>query len=118
MIPTIFSFMMALLWCNIFVVITYLMMRKNRFVVYVSIYSILALIVVSLLRLILGFETGFAFVIRSYRVFPAIADFFTSEPLRYISESLTISILEMCIIVWVTVSVILIIKLFADVVRF
>ncbi len=118
MTSSIFSFIMAILWCDIFVVAIHFLMKKDKFVIHITIYSILCVIVVSFIRLFMGFEFGTAIVIRSYKIFPAILKFLEYTPFVGISGAGKLRVLDICVIIWIAGSIICAVKLLAGVIRF
>ena len=118
MTSSIFSFMIAVLWCDIFVIAVHFLMKRNKFIIHITIYSVLCVMIISLLRLFLGFEFGTAIVIRSYKIFPAIINFLNYAPFQRFSDAYTIRIIDMCIILWIAGSVIYVLRILIGLIRF
>ena len=105
MSSTIFSFFMSILWCNIFTILLYILFQKKQFVVDFSIYPLLFLIILSILRLIVNIEFPFTSIIRSAALFPALIDFFTFTPFHNIADFLTIRMMDIFLIIWIAGSI-------------
>ncbi len=98
---TLFSFIMAMLWCDIIAVITYFLMRKQSFVLKnITIYSVLCLAVFGALRMICSFEYEGAVIINSYKILPAVRDFLDWIPFHNVSALSHIRIKHIFFMVW------------------
>ncbi len=72
MTVTVFSFLMSILWCSVFTLLSCVLFRRKRVLVFFSVYALLFLMMSSLLRLIVSIEPPFVHIIRSTKVFPAV----------------------------------------------
>ena len=98
---TIFSFIMAILCCDIFTVIIFILLKKENFIKYFSMYSILFLLLLSFCRLFFNLEFSFATVIHSDTIFPTITDFFLSKPFH----SITLTVGDIFLVFWIAGSI-------------
>ena len=98
---TIFSFIMSVIWCDIFAVMIYVFFRKKKFIIYFNVLPILFLILIVLLRLLVNIEFSFTKIIHSDTIFLWAMRFFKLKPLQFLSDSFTIRIIDICLIFWV-----------------
>lgn len=98
---TIFSFIMSVIWCDIFAVMIYVFFRKKKFIVYFNVLPILFLISIVLLRLLVSIEFSFTKIIHSDTIFLWAMRFFKLKPFQFLSDSFTIRIIDICSIIWV-----------------
>ena len=98
---TIFSFIMSVIWCDIFAVMIYVFFRKKKFIIYFNVLPILFLILIVLLRLLVNIEFSFTKIIHSDTIFLWAMRFFKLKPLQFLSDSFTIRIIDICLIIWV-----------------
>lgn len=105
MSSTIFSFLMSILWCNILTILLYILFKKKQFIMNFSIYPLLFLIILSLLRLIVNIEFSFTSIIHSTSLFPALIDFFAFAPFQNIAGFLTIRMMDIFLIIWIIGSI-------------
>lgn len=73
---TIFSFIMAVLWINIFTKISSLFRERLLTFNYFSIYTLLILLTFSILRICIPLELPYTFVIDSRKILPPVQSFF------------------------------------------
>ncbi|MBQ3514997.1 MAG: M56 family metallopeptidase [Lachnospiraceae bacterium] len=98
---TIFSFIMSVIWCDIFAVMIYVFFRKKKFIIYFNVLPILFLISIVLLRLLVSIEFSFTKIIHSDTIFLWAMRFFKLKPFQFLSDSFTIRIIDICFIIWV-----------------
>ncbi|MFP3156351.1 M56 family metallopeptidase [Lachnospiraceae bacterium ZAX-1] len=98
---SIFSFVMSVLWCDIFVVASYLLRQRNGFLIHFSIYPILLLMLASLSRLLFSLEFPFAVILHSDTVFPAIVTFFNTTLFAPLSGTVNITVATAFLAIWV-----------------
>lgn len=115
---TIFSLIMSILWCDIFTIIIYIIFQKKQFVIHFSVYPVLFLIIISLMRLLLNLEFSFVSIIPSDVIFPAVEDFFLSSPFQVISGFFPIRVIDIFLIIWITGSIYLLCKMCLQEIRF
>lgn len=72
---TVYSFLLAVLWCNIFVLILALLRQHTKSLMYFGLLPLVFLIVTTVIRLCFSIEFPFTRVIQSTKVFPAIQSF-------------------------------------------
>lgn len=77
---TVYSVLMAIIWCNIFTTVVALIRRRNSFIIHFSILPLIFLVFVSVFRLLFSIEFPTTTVVRSEVILPIIIVFFT-EPL-------------------------------------
>lgn len=97
---SVFSFVMSILTCDIFILILHMFLKKKNFVTYFHIIPVFFLLFVILLRFLVNVELPFAKVVYSDTLFPAGMDFFDFAPFLFLSPSFTIKILDIWHIVW------------------
>lgn len=98
---TFYSFFTAVIWCNLFAIIIYILLRKNKLILSIGIQVFLVLFVFTLLRLVVNVEFSFTRIFPSYVVFPAIQRFYRLTPLTGISAKLDYTIAEILIAIWI-----------------
>lgn len=98
-----YSSMMAIIWFTIFVAIGNFLRSRSGFLLHYSVYSLLSLIILSMVRLLVPIEFGFTRVIRANQpltdLFGAIA-----SPLP-LPVPVKISVFEILLFVWISVAV-------------
>lgn len=95
---SVFSFLMAVLWCNIFIIFISIMRKQTGFIAHFSITPLLLFLGVCVFRLCFIFEIPNAIVISSRYIFPFIIRFFTS--VRFFVMNYKLSILDMLLALW------------------
>lgn len=115
---TVFSFITSLLWCNIFTIVTYVLLRRKRFIIDFGIYSVAFLMTLSLLRLIINVEFPFTLIVHSYTIFPAVISFFEWTPFRGISDALDFRVADILVAIWIIGSFYLLYKIVLNEWRF
>lgn len=118
MSTNVFSLFMSILWCDIFTVVLFLFLRKKRFVVNFSVYPLLLLIALSLLRLVVNVEFPNTPILHSDVIYPAVVAFMDSALFQSSSNITTIRVFDLCIIVWIIGSALLLIRLGVQELRF
>lgn len=118
MSTNVYSLFMSILWCDIFTVVLFLFLRKKRFVVNFSVYPLLLLIVLSLLRLVVNVEFPNTPILHSDVIYPAVVAFMDSALFQSSSNITTIRVFDLCIIVWIIGSALLLIRLGVQELRF
>jgi|GEM_PF-442930 len=76
---TIYSLLMSFLWFNIFILLASFLRRKTWVIVKYSVLSLALFMLVGVMRIFIAFELPFAFIIRSYEVYPAIQAVFIKD---------------------------------------
>lgn len=107
MSATVFSFLMAILWCDIFTIIIFLLLRKKSFIENLSVWPLVVLILMSLLRLLGVVEFSFVRILRSEKVFPAVVRFFEMQPFQNISGNIQVRVIDLFYLIWGIGSVVL-----------
>jgi len=97
---TVYSVLMAIVWCNVFITTVALIRRRNTFIIHFSIFPLIFLIFVSIFRLLCSIEFPITAVIRSEMILPAIMDFFTKPLFLIDSSNITVSIVAILAIIW------------------
>lgn len=108
---TLSSLIMAVLWSDIFIIIGYLLIKGKRFLAHFSIYPVLFLIVTSVFRMIFSFDFPFATIIHSHTVYPFLMGIAYATPLSTISVLQHTTISQLFLFVWLTVTIILTIRI-------
>lgn len=72
---SVFSVLMAVAWCTVFMVISSLLIKNDKFIISFGIAALSILLVTSIARLLTSFELPFTTVVRSEVIFPAIMNF-------------------------------------------
>lgn len=101
---SIFSFITALIWSNIFIIILSILKNQNKFISLFSFKPLIFLIIICILRLIFMFETNHMVIIRSYDIFPNIIDLFNKT--IFTIYDYKFSILNIFIFIWVSGTII------------
>lgn len=107
---TIFSLIMAILWFDAFILFNSSIRRKTGVLLQYSLFPLIILIIISLIRVIIPLELPFATVLRSCQVLP-----FLQSILEYKFSALQISVAWALVLVCATVSVILLIHLIVSI---
>lgn len=105
---SVFSFLMAVLWCNIFIIFLSIMRKQTGFIAHFSVAPLLLFLGVCLFRLCFVFELPNAIVIPSSYMFPAIIDGLTMGIFSIMGYEL--SMLDILIFLWVAGAVFFIVK--------
>lgn len=84
---SIFSFIMSLVWCSIFILFGTILRRKEGFVLKYGVNFILLIMVVGIFRLFLPIEPQFSFVIMSKSFMPFCQQFFKAEVFQILGFS-------------------------------
>lgn len=104
---TIFSFVMSLLWFNLYIIIINTFRKNDNFIISFSTFPLVFFLFLSIFRLIFNFEIPGSVIIRSRSIFPHIYDLIR-KPL-YLKD-FGISILQLFIFTWITVALTLIVS--------
>ncbi len=99
------SVIMAIIWCDIFVVFSYLIIKRNGFLL-LNVFPITALLFISLLRLVISVELPFATVIRSQTIYNSLLRLMTLEIFKWPSGGSMATVGDLLIIIWTVGSVI------------
>ncbi len=75
MSATVFSFAMAILWCDIFAIGMYVLLKRKSFIENLSVWPLVVLILMSLLRLLGIVEFSFVRILRSEKILPQVVHF-------------------------------------------
>lgn len=95
---SIYSFLMALAWCNVFVLFGMMLRRKSDFVLKYGVNFILLIMCVGILRLFIPIESRFSIVIASNTVMPSLQRFLRTELLQI--NNVRIDRFEIFIWIW------------------
>ena len=93
MSATLFSFLMAILWCDIFTILIFLLLRRKSFIENLSVWPLVVLIIMSLIRLLGIVEFPFVHIFRSEKLLPAVVRFFEIRPFQTVSNDVTVRII-------------------------
>lgn len=104
---TFFSFIMSLLWFNIYIIIINAFRKKDNFIVSFSTFPLVFFLLLSIFRLIFNFEVPGAIIVRSTNVFPKLYDFIIN-PLYF--KKTSVNILQLFIVIWIIITIILIVN--------
>lgn len=112
---TFFSFVMSLLWFNLYIVIINTFRKKDKFIISFSTLPLMFFLSLSIFRLIFNFEIPGSTVIESKVIFPV---FYT-----FIRKSLNlnnsrINIFQALVFIWVLVAIVLLISNIANYIKF
>ncbi len=107
MSATIFSFTMAILWCDIFAIVMYALLKRKSFIETLSVWPLVVLILMSLLRLLGIVEFPFVRILRSEKLLPAVVHFFEKQPFQSISENIQVRVIDLLYLIWAVGSVVL-----------
>ena len=108
-----YSFLMAVLWCNVFILVSALLRRRTGFLIHFSVVPLLLLMFAGLLRLFLSVELPFTSVIRSEVIFPAIQRFLRF-PLPVVFRGENITVTTLIIALWALGCIISMLKIIRD----
>lgn len=101
---TFFSIMISLIWVSIFAKTASILRKHMLFLRYFSIYPLLAILAICLLRLFFLFELPFTHVITSSQILPAIQHILHC-PLLLIGNRLEFKLINFLITVWLLIAV-------------
>lgn len=107
---TVFTFFIAVFWCNIFIIFVLCLQKSTRFIANFSLIPLLLLFVICIFRLLGSFEYPYTRVIPSTIIFPAITSFFTVPRVSFDNIGVAINILDCCICIWAIGSLYFIIR--------
>lgn len=105
---TAYSFIMAVLWCNVFIALIAILRRRTSFILHFSIMPLLVLLLVCVSRLLFVFELPFTIEIPSTRIYPMLLKGFTNPLISILNQD--ICLLHILISIWAIGSVYLIQK--------
>ena len=103
------SFVMGVLWFNIFVIVG-LAMRKLLFPGKHSTVPLVLLLALSVLRIVLPFELPGSIAIVSENIYPTIVNIMRFELISFNTIGFTVHVFSILIFLWVTVATVLIIR--------
>ncbi len=106
---TLFSFMMALLWFNFYIVLISFLRRNNKFILSFSVFPLLLFTGLSIVRLIINIDNPNAYIIKSSNIFTNLYDFLSKTITIYQIE---IKIYQILVSIWMIVALYLLYKLF------
>ncbi len=109
---SVFSFLMAVLWCNIFIVFLSIMRKQTGFIAHFSVAPLLLFLGVCVFRLCFVFELPNAIVIPSSDMFPAIIDGLTMALFSIMGS--TLSLLDILLALWLAGAIYFIGKFFIE----
>ena len=101
---SIFSFMMCILWFSIYIIIINKIRKKNNFIMSFSIFPLLFLSTLSILRLIINYEYPYATIIHSKTIMNPLYTFLRAE------LAFGLQVMEVLLIIWISGSVILLMR--------
>ncbi len=104
---TFFSFVMSLLWFNLYIVIINTFRKKDNFIISFNTLPLIFFLSLSIFRLIFNFEIPGSTVIKSRNIFPIFYTFIR-KPLYL--NSFSIRIFQVFLFIWILVAAILLIK--------
>lgn len=104
---TFFSFVMSLLWFNLYIILINFLRKKDNFIISFTTFPLIFFLLLSMFRLIFNFEFPGAIIIRSKSIFPKIYDLIR-KPLYL--KGFGINILQLLISIWITVTLALIVS--------
>lgn len=105
MIFTVYTFILSLIWCNLFILAAALLRRKKNFLYSYGLAPLAALLVASLLRLAVAIELPYTKIIRSYEILPAYLCFIR---VKISVGGLVFSRSSALIFIWIIVSFVLV----------
>lgn len=95
---SIFSFIMSLIWCSIFLLFAAILRRKTDFVLKYGVSFILLILIIGIARLLLPFEPHFAIVIHATSIMPALQRFLTDSIFQI--RDISISLFDIFMSIW------------------
>lgn len=101
---SIFSFMMCILWFSIYIIIINKIRKKNNFIMSFSIFPLLFLSTLSILRLIINYEYPYATIIHSKTIMNPLYTFLRAE------LAFGLQVMGFLLIIWISGSVILLMR--------
>lgn len=104
---TFFSFVMSLLWFNLYIVIINIFRKKDNFIISFSTFPLVFFLILSIFRLMFNFEIPGSIIIRSRSIFPQIYDLIRKP--SYLKD-IGINVLQLFVFTWITVALILIVS--------
>lgn len=112
---TFFSFVMSLLWFNLYIIIINSFRKNDKFIISFSTLPLIFFMSLSIFRLIFNFEVPGSTVIKSRNIFPILYTFIR-KPLYL--NNFSIKIFQVFIFIWVSTAVMLIINNVAKYITF
>ncbi|QIB70307.1 M56 family metallopeptidase [Aminipila butyrica] len=97
---TVFSFMMSVIWFNIFIAMISFIRLRSSFILNFSLAPLLFLVATCFFRLLCSFELPITFVIHSVWIFPTIIDFLTISRFSIWNNGIDLSLLNLLMILW------------------
>ena len=104
---TFFSFVMSLLWFNLYIVLINTFRKNDKFIITFSALPIIFFLFLSIFRLIFNFEVPGSIIVRSKTIFPKVYDFLR-KPLYL--KAFNIKVFQVLIFIWITIGLILLIN--------
>lgn len=109
---TIFSFIMSVLWCDIFTILFYVFIHKKKLVMNLSVYPLVLFIILCFSRLALNIEFPLTTVIHSNTIYPKIVAFFDAVIIQ--TNSVTINIFDLFLDIWIFGSICSLLKIWRE----
>lgn len=100
---TFFSFVMSLIWFNLYIILINFLRKKDNFIISFNTFPLIFFLFLSMFRLIFNFEIPGAIVIESKKIYTRVYDFFRT-PMNIVDTK--INFFQIFILIWVTVAVI------------
>ncbi len=113
-----FSLIMSLLWCSIFTVLSYMLLRRKNFVVFFNVHILLFLMVLSLLRLAVNIDFPFAHIIHTTGAYPALMVFFDQPLCKLPFGNLYLRSADILIFLWAAGSIFFLCRFISQEYRF
>lgn len=113
---SVFSVFMAVVWCTVFMVISSLLIKNDKFIISFGIAALSILLVTSIARLLTSFELPFTTVVRSEVIFPAIMNFLEFD--LFSVGFFAVKVYHLLIVIWLIGAAVYIVPNIATYIRF
>jgi beta-lactamase regulating signal transducer with metallopeptidase domain len=112
---TFFSFVMSLLWFNLYIVAINTFRKKDNFIISFSTLPLIFFLFLSIFRLIFNFEIPGSRIIESRNIFPKAVDFIRRS---LYSNGFNIKIFQVLIFIWIIGTIILLLSNITKYIKF
>ena len=115
---TAFSVMIAIFWCNAYVMLLALLRKRDHFILHFSFFPLILLVSVCIFRILFPLDFPYTVVLQSKQVMPTVWNFFQDPIFRMAENSFSLSLLDILLILWWSGSLFIILRFAIESMRF
>lgn len=112
---TFFSFVMSLLWFNLYIILINFLRKKDNFIISFTTFPLIFFLFLSMFRLIFNFEVPGAIIIKSKKIFTELYHIIR-KPLNL--EGFRINVFQILILIWGSIAIILLVNNIIEYIKF